>query len=250
MPLATSHPPFEILVRHSRYLIVHKSPGIPFHSQEEGRALLNMLRKEEGVSEEKGPDNEKRLFAVHRLDRVTSGLILFARGAKNANLISNLFRHRRIEKIYLALSDRRAKKKSGTISGGMTRTRRGAWRLTHEAKNFAKTSFFSVPIQQRRPGFRLYIIKPLSGRTHQIRVAMKSIGAPILGDGLYDSYELARQEERTYLHAYGLRFLLEDEEISVVDPPRPGLEFASPPFQKALRQLGELTEILNRFKFF
>ena len=52
---------------------------------------------------------------------------------------------------------------------------------------------------------------------------MKSIGAPILGDGLYGRYDLAHQEERTYLHAYALRFLLADEEVSLIDPPRPGL---------------------------
>ena len=246
-PLA-SPSPFEILVEDPRYLIVHKAPGIPFHTQEGEEGLLAMLRKEGACSGKEALDKTKRIFAVHRLDRVTSGLLLFARGAKNADLLGNLFRHRRVDKIYLALSDRKAKKKSGTISGAMVPSRRGAWRLTREKKNLAKTSFFSLPIPERRTGLRLYVIKPFTGRTHQIRVAMKSIGAPILGDGLYSHYELARQEERSYLHAYALRFFLGDEEVSIVDPPRPGLEFASQSFQKVLGQLGGLPEILARFK--
>ena len=248
MQSASSALPFEILVDHPRYLVVHKAPGIPFHSEEKETGLLNMLREQESHPEKGNPDNAKRLFAVHRLDRVSSGLLIFARGRKNANLISNLFRRRQIEKIYIALSNNRAKRKSGIIRGGMTPARRGAWRLTYEKKNLAQTSFFSIPIPQRRPGLRLYIIKPLTGRTHQIRVAMKSIGAPILGDGLYGRYDLARQEERAYLHAYALRFLLEGEEISIIDPPRVGQEFTSKPFQQTLSQLGDLPSILNRFK--
>ena len=165
MPQANTVPPsprsrfFEILIDHPRYLVVHKAPGIPFHSEKTQTGLLNMLREHEAHSSKEEQDPARRLFAVHRLDRVTSGLVLFARGSKNADLISNLFRHRRIEKIYLALSERKAKRKSGVLSGGMVPARRGAWRLTHESKNIAKTAFFSLPIPQRRPGLRLYVIK-------------------------------------------------------------------------------------------
>ena len=90
--------PFEIIADHPRYLAVHKAPGISFHSEDSQKGLLNMLREQEAYSEKESIDSAKRLFPVHRLDRVTSGILLFARGRKNADLIGSLFRHRRIEK--------------------------------------------------------------------------------------------------------------------------------------------------------
>ena len=224
--------PFFVLADTSNYLAVDKAPGVPFHQENGQSGLLNMLRKQGNQKEE---ERKERLYPVHRLDTVTSGIILFARGRKNANTIANLFRRRKVEKIYLALSDRKPKKKRGLIEGGMERSRRGTWKLTRKKENLAKTLFFSVPLPRCRPGLQLYVLMPLTGRTHQLRTAMKSLGAPILGDSLYGRFDLAREEDRTYLHAYALRFFLEGEEVRFICPPRFGKEFLTEPFRKAVK---------------
>ncbi|MEQ9362897.1 MAG: pseudouridine synthase [Leptospirales bacterium] len=238
-----------------RYLIVHKAPGIAFHaervdSEEYARtgapgdpgALQIIRNMEESGEIPAGP----RLYPVHRLDRVTSGILVFARGRQNANLLSNEFRHGRVRKIYVALSDRSPKKKQGKIVGDMERGRGGSWILTRDQNNPAITRFFSFGVPGRRPGLRLFVLQPKTGRTHQLRVALKSLGSPVLGDGLYSRYDLARNEDRAYLHAAAIRFQLGDETVEAHDPPEPGGEFAAPEFQQALKQVGDLFALFEK----
>lgn len=182
-----------------------------------------------------------RIFPVHRLDRLCSGILVFARGRKNANLLANSFRHQRVEKVYLALSDRKPKKKHGTIRGDMARSRRGTWKLLPSQSRPAVTSFVSLAVPKRRQGLRLYVLRPYSGKTHQLRVAMKSLAAPILGDTLYHTpFEISRAEERCYLHSFAIRFRLNQEEVSLIEPPDSGIEFLSEPIQNLIDGLGDI----------
>lgn len=247
--------PIRLLKNTDRYLIVHKDPGIAFHAErvdpeeyaetqtpgEQG--VLQVIRAMEASGElPTGP----RLYPVHRLDRITSGILVFARGRHNANLLGNEFRHGRVRKIYVALADRPPKKKQGKIVGDMERGRGGAWILSREMKNPASTRFLSYSIPGRRPGLRLYVLHPKTGRTHQLRVAMKSLGSPVLGDGLYSRYDLARGEDRAYLHATAIRFQLGDELVEAFDPPAPGVEFATPEFLQLFNNLGDLFGLFEK----
>ncbi len=81
--------------------------------------------------------------------------------------------------------------------------------------NPAVTRFDSVPLPGRRPGLRAYLLKPGTGRTHQLRVAMKSLGAPVLGDERYAAKAAASREERCYLHCAALRFLFDGKPVQV-----------------------------------
>ncbi len=216
------------------FLAVNKPPGVPFHGVDGRPGILQLLR--EGLAE---PETSARLFPVHRLDQVTSGVLVFARGRANANRLSNEFRHSRARKVYLALSDRRPLKKQGRVRGDMIRGRRGGWILARTQKNPAITDFVTVAVPNRRPGLRLFVLRPLTGKTHQIRVAMKSLGSPILGDPQYGRYDLAREEDRTYLHAWALRFELNGRTVTITCPPGPGREFQSAEFQRVLTQVGD-----------
>lgn len=81
----------------------------------------------------------------------------------------------------------------------MVRARAGCWRLAREGEYLARTEFHSYSV---RPGLRLFVLHPHTGRTHQLRVALKSLSAPILGDGRYGG----SPADRGYLHACALRF--------------------------------------------
>lgn len=225
----------EIIRNTDKYLVVYKYEGTPFHTIEGKRGILQIIREMEASGKlAEGP----RLYPVHRLDMVTSGIILFARGKKMANYMGNEFRFNRVQKLYVAISDRRPKKKQGTVSGDMEKGRGGRWILSRSHKNPAVTHFESEAVNNRRPGLRAYFLRPKTGRTHQIRVAMKSLGAPILGDPLYGRFDLAREEDRTYLHAAAIRIQLPDEVLTVIEPPRTGMEFLTDQFK----------EIFNRRK--
>lgn len=170
------------------FFVFYKPAGVSFHSEQcAGFVVL----AEKLVNE--------KLYPVHRLDKVTSGLIILARNKEAAAEFTTLFSDHKINKFYLAVSDAKPKKKQGWIKGDMQKSRRGAFKLLKTQTNPAITRFYSTSI---RPGLRAYLLKPYSGKTHQLRVAMKSLGAPILGDSTY----AGSKDERTNLHAYALQF--------------------------------------------
>lgn len=113
-----------------------------------------------------------------------------------------------MRKTYLALGTHKPAKKQGWVKGGMARSRRGTWKLTRDEDNFAVTRFSS---QSLKPGLRLFVLQPFTGKTHQLRVAMKSIGSPILGDTLYGGDEA----EHLFLHAWRLVFDYRGEHFDI-----------------------------------
>ncbi|HAG40164.1 MAG TPA: RNA pseudouridine synthase, partial [Pseudoalteromonas sp.] len=131
---------------------------------------------------------------------------------------TSLFTEHAINKFYLAISNAKPKKKQGWIKGDMAKSRRGMFKLLPTLQNPAITRFYSFSY---KPGFRAYILKPYSGKTHQLRVALKSLGAPILGDTLYSG----SAAERAYLHAYALSFLWHGEQINCSLLPTTGNEY-------------------------
>lgn len=165
---------------------------------------------------------EEQLYPVHRLDKITSGLVIVARNEVAARWFQQAFEQQLIEKCYIAISDKKPKKKQGSVIGDMSKSRDSKWKLLRSKTNPAKTGFFSKSITtEDGSGLRLFIVKPVSGKTHQIRVALKSIGSPILGDELYGG----QQSDRGYLHAFALRFIYNQQEIELMCWPNNGLLF-------------------------
>lgn len=243
---------------------VYKPAGVPFHHDDSSSrdGLMHAIRK---LQSDDSFGYDGRLYPVHRLDTVTSGVMLLAKSSAAAGHVVKEFRKGSVHKYYVALSERKPKKKQGSIVGDMERSRRSTRKLLHSSKDPAVTRFDSVSLKgfangsyptlvrsiskeqitdaaaangtdsgptagaspSIRDGLRLYILKPETGRTHQIRVAMKSLGSPILGDVLYDAADVAKLEDRTYLHAAAVRLLLGSEVIQVVVPPSQGREFLS-----------------------
>lgn len=187
------------------FVLLHKAPGVSFHSETE-QGLVVLAEQQLGI----------KLYPVHRLDKVTSGLILLARNSQTAALLSAQFQAQQIEKYYLALSFSKASKKQGWVKGDMAAARRGAYKLLPSTENPAVSYFISHGFADKP--FRAYLIKPFSGKTHQIRVALKSVSAPIAGDALYQG----AIADRVYLHAYALRFTLHQQTYQFCVPPQHG----------------------------
>ncbi|MGL5006289.1 MAG: TIGR01621 family pseudouridine synthase [Plesiomonas sp.] len=186
---------FSIVFQHLDFIVINKPAGISVHRDDEAVGLTTQVAQQLGV---------EQVWLVHRLDKMTSGLLILALNASAAAALSMLFAQRKVEKFYIAISDKQPQRKQGKIVGDMQRSRRGSWKLLSSQHNPAATQFFSAGTGI---GKRLFIIKPLTGKTHQIRVALKSVGAAILGDSLYAS-SIA---DRGYLHAWQLRFIYQDE---------------------------------------
>ncbi len=202
--------PFSLVFQHNDFVIIDKHPGVSVHKDDNETAFVSDVAIKLG---------KEKLYLVHRLDKKTSGLLILACSSEAAAGLSALFVSKDIEKYYLALSAKKPKKKQGLVLGDMEKARRGAWKLTSGKTNPAVTQFFSTAHTGKNgEPLRALLCKPHTGKTHQIRVAMKSVGAPLLGDDLYGG----EASDRGYLHAYALRFHFKGEDFSFVLPPQMG----------------------------
>ena len=181
---------FDILLQTPDFVVINKPTGLSVHRDQNDSGLTEMLAQQLGVPQR---------WLVHRLDKPTSGVLLLALNADAAAELAQAFANREVKKTYLALSDRKPSKKQGWIKGDMVRSRQSTWKLTRGMENPAQTRFCS---HSSEPGCRLFVLRPLTGKTHQLRVAMKSLGSPILGDTLYGG----TPANRLYLHAWHLSF--------------------------------------------
>lgn len=202
-------PALQVIAQTEQWVALHKPAGVSFHS-ESGPGMVVQAEQQLGLT----------LYPVHRLDKVTSGLLLLATSSVAAAELSALFASHQIEKYYLALSANKPKSKQGWVKGDMVPARRGAWKLLHSQQQPAVSYFISQGFTELP--FRAFLIKPWTGKTHQIRVALKSVGAAILGDELYGG----SKADRVYLHAYALCFLWRGETIQLCCWPEIGAEFA------------------------
>lgn len=205
------------------FLLVYKPPGSTVQGADAQENLLARARQQIGGI----------VFPVHRLDRDTSGLVLLARTQAANRQLSLAFQEKQVGKFYLALVDRKPKKKQGSIIGDMIKGRDGNWRLSQTRLNPAVTSFFSFGLCDGR---RLVVLKPKTGKTHQLRVALKALGAPIIGDRRYGGTEA----DRLYLHAYRLTFTLDDTTYAFAAAPREGQGLLRPEVEDRLQELGDL----------
>lgn len=212
----------DIIDEQSNFIIVNKPPGIGFHDEEDQLGFFNQIKSSLSLDE---------LYPVHRLDKMTSGLIIFAKNKATAVQFQQLFESQGIEKYYLAICDKKPNKKQGLIKGDMEKSRRGTWKLLRSQNNPAISQFFSYGLTQ---GKRLFIVKPYTGKTHQIRVALNSLGSPIIGD---PNYYASSQSDRGYLHAFALRFEINDKSYQYVNPPKNGKEYIAEITSKSVENL-------------
>ncbi|WP_286265671.1 TIGR01621 family pseudouridine synthase [Thalassotalea atypica] len=213
---------FEIIDEQTDFVVVSKHENINFHDEDDlGQGLFNQVAHAIQCP---------KLYPVHRLDKMTSGLIIFAKTLATAQQFQQMFEKHEIAKFYLAISTHKPKKKQGLIKGDMQKSRRGMWKLMRTTNNPAITQFFSYGLGN---GKRLFLLKPHSGKTHQLRVALNSIGATIYGDPLYSSNvstSTQTQEilaDRGYLHAFAITFVLHGQTYKYVCKPTRGHEFDS-----------------------
>lgn len=195
-----------ICYQHPDFIIINKPDGLSVHKDDAKIGLTEIMARQLNV---------EQVWLVHRLDKITSGLLILALNKETAAKFYHLFEQHKIQKTYWALSDRKPKKKQGKIVGDMEKSRNGAWKLCHNKENPAVTQFNANLLE---PSLRHFILQPKTGKTHQLRVAMKSLGSPILGDKLYTG----SAADRVYLHAYQLEFEYENEQICVQAEPTSG----------------------------
>ena len=147
-----------------------------------------------------------RLKLLHRLDKETSGVLLFAK--KDPKPILRLFKDRKVGKGYVALVDGVMKEEEGVIKNSLAPLKRFAGQLVMGISSDGLFSETHYTVKKRYKDKTLVLCRPITGRTHQIRVHMHSIGHPILGDYHYGTrFKCKYHPPRIMLHAAFVRIL-------------------------------------------
>jgi len=152
---------------------------------------------------------------VHRLDRDTSGLMVMAKNEKSFEFLKNQFKNRQIKKKYLALVQGKLKDKKGIIVKSISKSRRRGGSQTTTPIGKRREAITRYEVIKEYPNYSLLEASPETGRTHQIRVHLASIGHPLAGD---EKYKFKRQSfpkhlKRQFLHAGYLQFTLPNGRI-------------------------------------
>lgn len=217
--------PVDVLYSDDHIAIIDKPPGMVVHpgAGKRHHTLINTLLYRFPDLKEVGP--EERPGIVHRLDKETSGLMVVARSLKAYELLQQQFRKREVEKTYLGLVWGRMPEKKGKISWPIGRHVKHGERISVKTKKprEAETYYF---VQREYEEYSLLEIKPLTGRTHQIRVHMAASGHPLAGDTRYGRRKSKPSIPRLFLHASRLSFIHPEtqEKVEFSSPLPPGLK--------------------------
>lgn len=197
--------PIDILYQDADVVIVNKPCGMVVHpaAGNEDGTLVNALLYH--VKDLSGIGGEMRPGIVHRLDKDTSGLILIAKNDRAHAVLSEQFKERSMEKHYRAVAFGGFKEESGLIDAPIAR--HPVDRKKMAIVPDGKPSQTEWKVLERVKGATYLDVHLLTGRTHQIRVHMHSIGHPLLGDPIYaPNIKTSVHIPRLMLHAYSLAF--------------------------------------------
>jgi len=191
----TSNSPVDLVYQDDHLLVANKPAGllaVPGRGEDKQDCLSSRLQQV-------FPD----ALIVHRLDMSTSGLMLFARGAGMQRCLSLIFQEREVEKRYVAVVAGKLEPETGEVNLPIAADwpNRPLQKIDAEQGKPSLTRYRLLGLEEGNTRVEL---EPVTGRTHQLRVHMKAIGHPILGDALYGN---AASAPRLLLHATFLKLL-------------------------------------------
>ena len=191
-----------IVVDKPRGMVVHPAPGHP------DGTLVNALLYHCGDSLS-GIGGEKRPGIVHRIDMDTSGLLIAAKNDKAHAFLSAQLSDRSLSRVYMAVANGSFREDEGTVDRPIGRHPVDRKRMAVTDKN-SRPAVTHWKVEKRYKGYALVQCRLETGRTHQIRVHMASIGHPLLGDGLYGAKSPDKGLTGQCLHAFSIKFIHPD----------------------------------------
>ena len=202
--------PLDILYEDGRVVVLNKGQGMVVHPGAGNRrgTLANALyyrRLQQGSPSSPGP----RPGIVHRLDKETSGVMIAAYDDETLAFLAEQFKARKARKTYIAVTAGIPREKKGRIETCIARDPRDRKRFAVAAQGRSALTLYSVIKTWRRHS--LILLRPKTGRTHQLRVHLRYLGHPIIGDPLYGVTDPLFPDASLMLHSRSLAITLPGE---------------------------------------
>jgi 23S rRNA pseudouridine955/2504/2580 synthase len=183
------------------FLVLNKSSGISVQGGTKSKKnLVDIFAKSEIFQNTKP-------FSVHRLDKDTSGVFIMAKHRESAQLLTSLFRLRKVHKTYLAICHGELERDSGEWNDDLIRYENDK-KVTEKAKTLYK-------VLDKNSICSLVEMKPITGRKHQLRKQLYAVGSPIYGDQKYKFSNTDKAINKTLmLHSYQIRFMINEKKYT------------------------------------
>ena len=185
----------QIIDNNENYIVLNKSSGISVQGGTKSKKNLVDIFSKSAIFQGTKP------FSVHRLDKDTSGVFIMAKNRESAQLLTSLFRLRKVHKTYLAICHGELVKDSGEWNDDLIRYD-GEKKIIEKAKTLYK-------VLDKNSEASLVELKPITGRKHQLRKQLYALGQPIFGDVKYKLSNSTRGlNKNLMLHSYQIKFII------------------------------------------
>lgn len=205
--------PLDVLYEDSNVIVLNKESGMVVHpgaGNYSGTVVNGLLAHFPPILE---VGEAERPGVVHRLDKETSGVLIFAKTNKAYKWLVQQFKSRELEKKYLALVDGHPPTPTGRIEAPIIRDSHNRTRMAVGLRGQGKPAVSEYFELQRYEHHSYLEVHPITGRTHQIRVHLSYIGVPIAGDTLYGRRRPSLEIDRFFLHATSLSIKLPGDRV-------------------------------------
>ena len=185
----------QIIDNNENFIVLNKSSGISVQGGTKSKKNLVDIFSKSEIFQGTKP------FSVHRLDKDTSGVFIMAKNRESAQLLTSLFRLRKVHKTYLAICHGELVKDSGEWNDDLIRYD-GEKKIIEKAKTLYK-------VLDKNSEASLVELKPITGRKHQLRKQLYALGQPIFGDIKYKLSNSTRGlNKNLMLHSYQIKFII------------------------------------------
>ena len=200
-----------IIEDNQNFVVINKPSGIPVQSGTKSfKNIIDVIRKTKYF------ENTKP-FIVHRIDKETSGIFIVAKNREYAQLLTSLFRLRKIHKTYLAIVYGEIPNNIKVLEDDLI--------LYENNKKLVQKALSYVKVLKTNYQYSLLELRPVTGRKHQLRKQLYNLGNPILGDDEYffKNKGIFIKSKKLMLHAYSIKFMINDVKYNF--SAKPNIEF-------------------------